>query len=329
MSAVSPGTERAQWLRLPNAQPDFPYTPGYCGAGRVIAAGEGVPGDPPGTLVAVARLPHASVGDGARRMGAPVPDGVDVERGRARLPRDYRRLRSRAGRPVGGRAALHHRCRADRRAGAAARAAPCAGAGDRGRGAAGAARSWPCAAAPRASSRPPRAWPSWTPPSSSRRPAIRRRSRARSRRRGRRRPSCSSGRRAGPPRAMCCSAAAAQGAAAGRRAHQRARDEARRSGAIRSGSSRARVPRPPWRRGARRVGPRRRSGRPARGRLLLPAGSRAGELDRRAPRLAPDSARAARCAAALCARGRRCPIGRPCARRVPRAGGRGRGCASP
>ena len=36
-SAVSPGTERAQWLRLPNAQPAFPYTPGYSGPAQVIA----------------------------------------------------------------------------------------------------------------------------------------------------------------------------------------------------------------------------------------------------------------------------------------------------
>src|SRR5687768_774133 len=38
-SAISPGTERAQWLRLPNAQPVLPSVPGYAGAGRVLASG--------------------------------------------------------------------------------------------------------------------------------------------------------------------------------------------------------------------------------------------------------------------------------------------------
>ena len=77
-SAISPGTERAQWLRLPNAQPDFPYLPGYSGAGRVLAAGPGMAGPVEGQLVAVARVPHASVSTVPAAWATPVPDGVDV-----------------------------------------------------------------------------------------------------------------------------------------------------------------------------------------------------------------------------------------------------------
>ncbi len=39
---VSAGTERANLLNLPNTSGGFPYHPGYCGIGRVIALGEGV-----------------------------------------------------------------------------------------------------------------------------------------------------------------------------------------------------------------------------------------------------------------------------------------------
>src|SRR5215211_8139958 len=41
-SAISPGTERAQWLRMPNARPGLPFEPGYSGAGRVLATGADV-----------------------------------------------------------------------------------------------------------------------------------------------------------------------------------------------------------------------------------------------------------------------------------------------
>jgi predicted dehydrogenase/NADPH:quinone reductase-like Zn-dependent oxidoreductase len=79
VSALSPGTERAQWLRLPNAQPSLPFTPGYSGAGRVLAAGGGA-GDPPvGSLVAVCRLPHASVATVSSAWTTPVPEGVTPE----------------------------------------------------------------------------------------------------------------------------------------------------------------------------------------------------------------------------------------------------------
>ena len=41
-TVVSAGTERANLLALPNTSGGFPYCPGYCGVGRVIAVGEGV-----------------------------------------------------------------------------------------------------------------------------------------------------------------------------------------------------------------------------------------------------------------------------------------------
>jgi 2-desacetyl-2-hydroxyethyl bacteriochlorophyllide A dehydrogenase len=75
-SAISAGTERAQWLRLPNAQPDFPYAPGYSAVGAVVAAGS-ESGLTASRLVAVARLPHASLGTVPAAWATPVPDGVD------------------------------------------------------------------------------------------------------------------------------------------------------------------------------------------------------------------------------------------------------------
>ena len=41
-SVVSAGTERANLLNLPNTSGRFPFHPGYCGVGRVIAVGDGV-----------------------------------------------------------------------------------------------------------------------------------------------------------------------------------------------------------------------------------------------------------------------------------------------
>ncbi len=42
VTLISPGTERAFFLGLPNAQHGYPYYPGYSNIGRVIALGEGV-----------------------------------------------------------------------------------------------------------------------------------------------------------------------------------------------------------------------------------------------------------------------------------------------
>ena len=78
VSAISAGTERAQWLRLPNAQPAFPYSPGYSAAGLVLAAGAEADGLRAGQAVAVARVPHASVGTVPAAWATPVPDGVEL-----------------------------------------------------------------------------------------------------------------------------------------------------------------------------------------------------------------------------------------------------------
>ncbi|MCK5804057.1 MAG: zinc-binding alcohol dehydrogenase [Lentisphaeria bacterium] len=41
-TVVSAGTERANLMNLPNTSNTFPYYPGYCGVGRVVAVGDGV-----------------------------------------------------------------------------------------------------------------------------------------------------------------------------------------------------------------------------------------------------------------------------------------------
>jgi predicted dehydrogenase/threonine dehydrogenase-like Zn-dependent dehydrogenase len=74
-SAVSAGTERAQYLRLPNARISYPHRPGYSVAGRVLAVGSGVPLDV-GELVAARGVTHASVATIAADAVHRVPDGV-------------------------------------------------------------------------------------------------------------------------------------------------------------------------------------------------------------------------------------------------------------
>jgi predicted dehydrogenase/NADPH:quinone reductase-like Zn-dependent oxidoreductase len=78
-TAVSPGTERAQFVRLPNAQVALPYTPGYSGAGVVRAVGAGVRHLVPGDRVAVIRAPHASVATIPASDAFLVPEGVGLE----------------------------------------------------------------------------------------------------------------------------------------------------------------------------------------------------------------------------------------------------------
>lgn len=77
-SAISTGTERAQWLRLPNARPGLPFAPGYSGAGRVLSAGAGVQGLAAGSAVAVLRARHASVMTVPAEWVVAVPAGVDL-----------------------------------------------------------------------------------------------------------------------------------------------------------------------------------------------------------------------------------------------------------
>lgn len=76
-SAVSPGTERAQYLEQPNAKVARPFRPGYSAVGRVVAVGPDVDGLRVGDLVATNGLRHQSVGSVPVAQVAEVPDGVD------------------------------------------------------------------------------------------------------------------------------------------------------------------------------------------------------------------------------------------------------------
>ncbi|HET9610068.1 MAG TPA: GMC oxidoreductase [Acidimicrobiales bacterium] len=60
-SAVSLGTERARWLRLPGAAVAYPHQPGYSLAGVVRGVGPGVHDIESGTPVAVWGAPHQSL----------------------------------------------------------------------------------------------------------------------------------------------------------------------------------------------------------------------------------------------------------------------------
>lgn len=59
-SVVSAGTERANLMNLPNTSGAFPYYPGYCGIGRVIALGDGVENVALGDRVLVTWAGHRS-----------------------------------------------------------------------------------------------------------------------------------------------------------------------------------------------------------------------------------------------------------------------------
>lgn len=72
-SAVSPGTERAHYNRLPNTQVAYPYTPGYSGVGTVLEVGRGVLALRPGLRVA-GQFPHASLAIARVDRCVPVPD---------------------------------------------------------------------------------------------------------------------------------------------------------------------------------------------------------------------------------------------------------------
>ena len=60
-SIVSTGTERAQYLSLPNTSVGFPHRPGYSAAGVVLATGRDVSSVRSAELVAVRNVPHMSV----------------------------------------------------------------------------------------------------------------------------------------------------------------------------------------------------------------------------------------------------------------------------
>lgn len=77
-SVVSPGTERAWFLGLPNARVGFPFRPGYAAAGVALAVGAGVDDLGPGDAVALLGVPHQSVVTVPRGRVRPVPPGMDA-----------------------------------------------------------------------------------------------------------------------------------------------------------------------------------------------------------------------------------------------------------
>jgi len=78
-SAVSPGTERALYSRLPNTHVSHPYTPGYSAIGTVIEVGPGVTPFRPGDRVA-GQIPHMSVANVRADRLTPVTTNVgDIE----------------------------------------------------------------------------------------------------------------------------------------------------------------------------------------------------------------------------------------------------------
>jgi L-iditol 2-dehydrogenase len=78
VSLISPGTERAFFLGLPNAEGRFPSYPGYSSVGRIAATGAGVEGLRAGDRVAAASG-HASHGVARAERCAKVPDGLPPE----------------------------------------------------------------------------------------------------------------------------------------------------------------------------------------------------------------------------------------------------------
>ena len=78
-SAISPGTERAFVLNMPNTPGVFPMEPGYCAAGIVKAVGAGVQGFAPGDRVAAYLLGHRRVGNVDAKWAMLVPAGVPME----------------------------------------------------------------------------------------------------------------------------------------------------------------------------------------------------------------------------------------------------------
>jgi len=78
VSAISPGTERAFFMRMPNAMTKFPYFPGYSAAGEVVAVGRGVRRFRPGDRVALA-AEHGSIAVADESSVHAVPEGVSLE----------------------------------------------------------------------------------------------------------------------------------------------------------------------------------------------------------------------------------------------------------
>ncbi len=77
---MSPGTERAQILSLPNANRKFPFQPGYCAAGIVEKIGSEVTAFKVGDRVACS-IGHRSIGNVDESWAVKIPDDVSFERG--------------------------------------------------------------------------------------------------------------------------------------------------------------------------------------------------------------------------------------------------------
>ncbi|MCL1474512.1 bi-domain-containing oxidoreductase [Argonema antarcticum] len=77
-SLVSPGTERASYLDLPNTLGSFPRIPGYCFVGSVLMSGQGS-GVQSGDMV-VAWAPHASLAVVPDEKVMRLPEDVPAER---------------------------------------------------------------------------------------------------------------------------------------------------------------------------------------------------------------------------------------------------------
>lgn len=78
---ISPGTERAHILALPNANQNFPYVPGYCCAGYVEKVGAKVTGFRPGDRVCcfAEGVGHRQIGNVVATRVAHIPDGMPFD----------------------------------------------------------------------------------------------------------------------------------------------------------------------------------------------------------------------------------------------------------
>lgn len=75
---ISPGTERAFFLGLPNTPQQYPHYPGYSNIGEVVALGEGVSDWTLGQRVANT-AGHAAYVVAKATAGVPIPDGLADE----------------------------------------------------------------------------------------------------------------------------------------------------------------------------------------------------------------------------------------------------------
>jgi 2-desacetyl-2-hydroxyethyl bacteriochlorophyllide A dehydrogenase len=78
-SVISPGTERAFFLQLPNTVKGYPFQPGYSAAGIVLSESAAGVGLTPGDRVAVANVGHVSVATAPAEDVYPIPDSMPLE----------------------------------------------------------------------------------------------------------------------------------------------------------------------------------------------------------------------------------------------------------